>query len=197
MSTVCETTATMNAIENEQLCKSASDSIRHGTGALSSFPGLLKKIIKTEAWKSRQLRTGEVVELKNLAELITAKPLRGWNEDPKKVEAVIKDEPEVLTLYREAMKGKPGRKPDGNTGCESQPIAKGSGNKAYTLSRLEKQAPELFKAVCEGEMSANAAAIKAGFRKVKTPVEQLLHWWDKASEAERAEFNVLRERRER
>ena len=43
-------------------------------------------------------------------------------------------------------------------------------SKSYTLSRLERDHPELFEAVCNGELSANAAAIQAGFRKVKTPL---------------------------
>jgi hypothetical protein len=43
-----------------------------------------------------------LVELSGLRELITAKPMRGWGEDPKKVEAVIKDDIEVLALYTKA-----------------------------------------------------------------------------------------------
>jgi len=39
------------------------------------------------------------------AETITEKPVRGWGEDPKKVEAVIKDDPECLAMFRAAMNG--------------------------------------------------------------------------------------------
>ena len=50
---------------------------------------------------------------------------------------------------------------------------KATGNsRSYTLSRLQKQAPELFQAVCNGELSANAAAIQADIPKVKTPLEK-------------------------
>ena len=38
-------------------------------------------------------------------------------------------------------------------------------SKAYTVERLSREAPALFRAVCDGEMSANAAAIQAGIRK--------------------------------
>ena len=44
-------------------------------------------------------------------------------------------------------------------------------SRAYALNRLEREAPELFERVVAGELSANAAAIKAGFRKVQTPME--------------------------
>jgi hypothetical protein len=41
----------------------------------------------------------------------------------------------------------------------------GRGNsRSYTLSRLEREAPELFKKVLDRKMTANQAAIKAGFR---------------------------------
>jgi hypothetical protein len=90
-------------------------------------------------------------------------------------------------MWREAMKGKAGRP---KKGCESQPIKtdKGSGVRSYTVSRLQREAPELFAKVAAGEISANAAAIKAGFRKRKSPLDQLLHWWARCGEQERAVF---------
>ena len=42
----------------------------------------------------------------------------------------------------------------------------GYGNsKAHTLDVLKRKAPEKFRAVCNGELSANAAMIAAGLRK--------------------------------
>jgi hypothetical protein len=65
----------------------------------------------------------------------------------------------------------------------------GRGNsRSYTVSRLKKHRPDLYGKVVAGEMSANAAAIKAGYRKVKTPFEQLAYWWDRADEDERRRF---------
>ena len=186
----------MNAIENEQVCHSAEGAFRHGGETLSSFPGLLRKIIENRCWERRQIRTGEVVEFGSLAELITAKPLAGWGwpEDVfGKIEAVIKDEPEVLEAYKEEMTGDHG----GNRRSEEVKIKPNNvrldspthGNsKAYTLSRLKKHHRELFDRVCAGELSANAAAIEAGFRKKQTPLDTLLRAWAKASETERAQF---------
>lgn len=37
-------------------------------------------------------------------------------------------------------------------------------SRAYNLNRLSRQAPELYERVLDGELSANAAAIEAGFR---------------------------------
>lgn len=44
-------------------------------------------------------------------------------------------------------------------------------NKSYTLARLRRDNPELFDRVEAGELSANAAAIEAGWRKKPTPLE--------------------------
>ncbi len=42
-------------------------------------------------------------------------------------------------------------------------IVYGTGNRAYTIARLQRDNPELHERVVSGELSANAAAIQAGF----------------------------------
>jgi hypothetical protein len=44
-------------------------------------------------------------------------------------------------------------------------------NKAYGLSKLKKDRPDLFEKVTDKEMSVHAAMVKAGFRKRKIQVE--------------------------
>ncbi len=61
-------------------------------------------------------------------------------------------------------------------------------SRAYTLNRLRRETPELFERVVAGKLSANAAAIEAGFRKKQTPIEIIKFNWKKLSEAERNEF---------
>jgi hypothetical protein len=105
-----------------------------------------------------------VVELSSLREHITAKTVGGWGEDPSKVEAVIRDDPEALAAFRAAMKHQGERtdlvdnvnevmdRPDGNS-------------RAYSLSRVQRECnAETVAAVMAGEMSANAALVKAGVR---------------------------------
>ena len=98
----------MNEIEKGQLASTTIDCFSRGDGALSNFPGLLKKLIENKAWDCR-IHRGRQHKMPNLRALITEKPIAGWGEDPKKIEAIIKDNPEVLALYREAMKEKGGR----------------------------------------------------------------------------------------
>jgi hypothetical protein len=60
---------------------------------------------------------------------------------------------------------------------------------AYVLRRLARAGrTDLLERFKNGELSANAAAIEAGFRKKPTPLEDLNRAWNRASEAERAAF---------
>jgi len=85
------------------------------------------------------------------------------------------------------VKGEPGRpKADEETPYNVRDLQVTCGNgKAYTLSRLKRETPELFASVVRGELSANAAAVKAGWRKVKTPLELLRAAWVRANAPER------------
>lgn len=157
--------AELNEIERGQLCQSTIESLYEATGGLRQFPALLKKVIATRAWERRTVH-GKVVELGSLRELITAKPVSGWGEDPSRVEAVIRDDPEALAAFREAMLGKPGRPPaesdDNVIGLDRSPVGN---SRAYSISRVQRECDsDTVAAVMAGEMSPNAALVKAGVR---------------------------------
>ena len=104
---------------------------------------------------------------------------------------MLSDDPDVLALWRESTKRQDFDRGNQYTGGKSDNItlAKERGtSKSYTLSRLKREAPELYERVCNRELSANAAAIEAGFRRVQTPIEQAKRWYNKLSEAERKQF---------
>ena len=61
-------------------------------------------------------------------------------------------------------------------------------DKNYTLARLHRDRPDLAARVESGELSANAAAIEAGFRKKQTPLMRLQSAWKAADVDERQEF---------
>ena len=56
------------------------------------------------------------------------------------------------------------------------------------MKRLKRDHPELAERVVNGELSANAAAIQAGFRKRPTGFDELVRAWKRASTEERARF---------
>jgi hypothetical protein len=128
----------------------------------------VRRVLETEAWRKRAHR-GHVYEHERFIDFIVTKPMAGCGWPPEKVDALIKDDAATLAMWREAVtpgKGKPSHNPDNVS------ITDGHGNsRSYTLDRLRREAPALFQAVCAGEISANAAAIEAGFRKKPTPFE--------------------------
>jgi hypothetical protein len=158
----------LNEVEKGQLCQSTIESLYEATGGMKQFPGLLKKIIANKAWE-RRLSKGKVIELASLRELITEKPVRGWGEDVRTVEAVIKDDPECLAMFREAMKGQEGgdkRSQEATTrnNVTGDEIVTGN-SRAYSIDRVKRECePEVVAKVMSGQMSPNAALVKAGIR---------------------------------
>jgi hypothetical protein len=181
----------MNEIEKGQLCDITMSAIHYGCSKLDSIPAYLRRIIENRAWECRQVKMRGVVQLANLRELITKEPMEGWGENPERIEGLIKHDAEVLVLWRDAMKEKTGPKLKGDDGlCNIVTETKGTtGNsRSYTVSRLQREAPELFAQVVAGTLSANAAAIQAGFRKKPTALEMLLKAWKVATDDDRRLF---------
>jgi hypothetical protein len=114
------------------------------------------------------------------------------------------DDAELLPLLNEADAGKHGkdeRSPRDDKGrylppesdnvtLRNEDNSNHRGNsKAYTLRRLKDDFPEIYARVLVGELSANAAAIEAGFRKPSlSPLESLRSSWQKATPEERQQF---------
>lgn len=55
-------------------------------------------------------------------------------------------------------------------------------SQGYTLTRLSGQFPALYERICNGESSANAAAIEAGFRTRKIQIESTVEGFRRAIE---------------
>ena len=187
----------MNEIEKGQL---ATDTIRCFnlvSGSLSDLPGLISKIIREKVWE-RRIHNGRLIELPNLRALITEPFPRGWSEQPDKIEAIIKADVESLALFREAMVEGPGQPK--TTEAKSindnviNTLSSQGNSKAYTVSRLKRDRPDLFEKVVAGELSANKAAIEAGFRRKPTTIEQIKTLWSKATPDEQSEFIQYLER---
>jgi hypothetical protein len=155
----------LNETERGQLCQSTIESLYEATGGLRQFPSLLKKVIATRAWERRKVG-GKVIELKSLRELIVSKPVHGWGEDPSQVEAVIRDDPEALAAFREAMKHQ-GKRTDLVYNINEVDMPRPAGTaRAYSIARVQRECdPETVAAVMAGDLSPNAALVKAGVRK--------------------------------
>ena len=68
-------------------------------------------------------------------------------------------------------------------------LVRGTGNRDYTLARLDR--PELAERVRSKELSANKAAIEAGFRKKATPFEIVCRQIPKLTPEQRRQLREL------
>lgn len=88
---------------------------------------------------------------------------------------VSHDDADTLRMFEEACTGKHGTNQYTKVDSDNVTIQPTRGNtRAYTLRRLAKDRPDLYAKVVAKEMTANAAAIEAGIRKVKTPMERVM-----------------------
>lgn len=155
----------LNEIERGQLAITTVQCFTGAVGHLSNLPGLIKKVIRERVWERRS-HHGRIIELPNLRALVTEKPIRGWGQDPKKIEAVIKDDAEALAAFREEMdrQGNNQHTKSINNNVMDARLVQGN-SRAYSIARVQKSCPpELVAKVMSGEMSPNAALVKSGVR---------------------------------
>lgn len=162
------------------------------SGNLANVPGLVRRVLETDAWRKRSHR-GRTFEHERFIDFVTTKPMAGCGWPPAKVEALIKDDAETLALWRQAVTPAVGTNQHTMMEDTSNRSTHHGTTKAYTLDRLKREAPKLFEAVCAGELSANAAAIEAGFRKKPTAFEQVQKLIPKLSAAEKRKLRELLE----
>jgi hypothetical protein len=178
----------LNLKDKGNLVEGLWHSVDNAANNLEAVPRSVKRVIETQAWRKRIYR-GRLFEHATFLDFITTKPLAGCGWPPDKVEALLKDEPSVLQLWREATKLGQGKRTDLVDNINEVKPSKGT-SRAYTLDRLKRERRDLFDRVCAGELTANAAAIEAGFRKLPTPLEIALKQLPKLTPAERGEVRA-------
>lgn len=137
--------------------------------SLTELPETLKKIIKTEAWKNWRW-VGSTFSQNSIGAYLTSPPPNGVGIQMDTVWKLVADDPEALAMLREATTGEPGAHHDNVMMRE----AKQGNTRAYTLDRLKREKSDLFDRVVAGELSANAAAIEAGWRKRPVALEVIV-----------------------
>lgn len=175
-----------------------------GVAMLENLGAFIARIVEKGLWDEVWLKNnGRVVEFDSFEEYVTTKTPDGLGTTIQHLKNACRDDPKALDAIDKAT-----QRGDGNrTGVNQytrpeergtvdninssslggvQPVEK-EGAKRPTgtsrdaaLRRLRKDRPDLHQKVLEG-MSAHAAMVQAGFRKVKTPKEQALHWISKCS----------------
>jgi hypothetical protein len=164
--------------------------IRHGgTQAFSLVPAALKNVLTERQWVGRKDKHGK--EFGSFEAFATHPLTQGLETTLDDLRVHCRKHPEVYKLLLTeiepgATKADAGAK--GGRGHKAIDIvnsfSKGGNSALYTLKRLKRDRPDLFQVVLGGGMSANAAAIEAGFRKQPPPFDQILKLLPKLSTAE-------------
>jgi hypothetical protein len=175
-----------------RLCDDLDKCLRGSETNLEGLADMIRVVLREEAWRERRIRTGAVVQHPRFVDFLTTAPLEGLGEDPKRVKQLLRDDLEALAAFEAAIVEKPGRptmsqKGEINSNNVTNKVERGN-SRAYTLRRLAKNHPALFTQVTAGELTANEAAMQAGFRKAVTPLQQLSRAWTRASREERDAF---------
>jgi Arc/MetJ-type ribon-helix-helix transcriptional regulator len=124
----------------------------------------------------------------------------GYELDPTQIELAVawlkhnepqhaiglKSVSDAIELARANKDSVQGRRTDLLLG-DSKKLGEGNTNE-YLLRRLARDHDDILAMVESGELSVNAAAIRAGIRKKPTPLQELLRAWKKATKEERTEF---------
>ena len=143
----------------------AQKSIGSGSNyLLRTLPHAITLIIKQELWRGRTDKDGN--EFKSFREFCEYRIIWGLEIEYDKLRTYCSVDEECTRLLNEiepalAKNGGAREKQPNNIRLNNEYGT----NPTYTLKRLKRDHPELAQAVINGELSANAAAIQAGFRK--------------------------------
>jgi hypothetical protein len=170
-----------------------------GNVGLAYIPGLLKRIIREEAWRVRIVKqTGETVMFSRFVDFLRADFPEGLKTEPRMLQRLCADDPEALDLLDSATVGKHGgdRKSEeaikvNNVNLDNAPKAEKGNTRQYALRRLRTQRSDLHAKVLRKELSTYAAMKEAGFVKMATPLDMLTRAWAKASPEERRKFRAM------
>lgn len=174
-------------VGNQQIVQALWDAVNTSSGSLVNVPRLVNRLLKTGAWKEREVQQlGEVVRFDSFPAFIQTPPLRGCGWPLEKVEALIKDDPETLAMWEKAVRGKVGRPPEKADNIRNKrQYGTARGN---LVARLKDEFPAIYARVIADELSAYAGAVEAGIRKPPPAITELRRAWKKATPEERAAF---------
>lgn len=137
-----------------------------GRGSAKLFdvvPTLLRTVLDEHAW---ELRTDKAGRPFGSFEAFVAHPLWwGLESTVDDLIAYCRNAPEVQQQIRLEMGKLPAHGEIGGGHSRDSNTTSDDRGATYALRRLKRDAPELAAQVIAGEISANAAAIQAGFRK--------------------------------
>lgn len=174
--------------EGWRLIAAAASSLTHGSQRLQTFIDALRRIIAEETWRSYTHPSGQHHAFSRLDAFIEHQ--HGLNANVQHVRNLVRDEFDLLGKLDAALTGEHGGdrhsadfKSDNITLEAEGPVSsteRGTA-RAYRLRRLERDAPEYYQQVVNGELSVNRAMIESGLQKPKPSIPKGAHIDDVAA----------------
>lgn len=145
-----------------ELVTALFQAFEHGSNSISAVPGLLKQVIREDAWREYTLPNLSVVRKYTTFREFSEKVLRASIED---LMNLCTKDAEAKDLLVKVTKGKQGKRNDLFDNVKEVNTKPPTGNSdAYALCKLNKDRPDLHAKVISGELTANKAMVAAGFR---------------------------------
>lgn len=156
---------------NSVVIDALGSALRSGDHALSSVPGLLKRVLSEGSWREFVTKRGEHVTHERFADFVSAPPLQGLGATIGLVRRVVADDREALDLLDRELQEPAGRPAEIVDNINNFPGRPSGTSRDQAIRRLRSEAEHgnetaagLHADVMAGRISAHAAMVRAGFR---------------------------------
>lgn len=172
---------------NATLVDALGSALRSGDHGLKAVPGLVKRVLAEDAWRSFVTQRGELVEYQRFEDFVSTPPLKGLGASVALVRTLVQGDPIALDLFDQATQGNHGgdRHSDAfklhnmqlegvDDSADQKKGAPSGTSREAGLRRLRKDRPDLHADVLVGALTTHAAMVKAGFwrKTVTVPVDR-------------------------
>lgn len=163
-----------NLKKNANLVEALGSSLRSGDHGLKAVPGLIKRVLAEDAWRSFVTQRGELVEYDHFEEFVGTPPLRGLGASVALVRTLIQGDPVALDLFDRATQRPAHLHRATSNDVDNINVRPDGTSREAGLRRLRKDRPDLHAEVLSGALSTHAAMVKAGFRRktITVPVDE-------------------------
>jgi hypothetical protein len=153
-----------NLVDNGAIVAALGSAVSHGNENVAQIPALLVQIVDDNRWRHFITKLGDEVTYTRFADFAATAPTAGLGISVGVLRKLVQDDPVAVDALDRAMQERSGR-PKRETLDNVQGSEAPTGNsEAATVRRLRKDRPDLHAKYLSNELSANAAAIQAGFR---------------------------------
>lgn len=156
-----------SAKANAVLVQALGSGVRSTSNGLADVPVLLTRVLQEEAWRAFTTPRGQLVEHSRFIDFLTTPPTAGLGASVDLVRRIVADDQVARDLFERALHDAqvPGERTELlDNGQDAEGKAPPGNRQEAVLRRLRKDAPELHARVMNGELSAHAAMVQAGFR---------------------------------